>query len=185
MAVLAAFFIGGYSYMVVSGNPLFSWGVLDRFSHIPAVTVGIVVLFVVLFIMLAALALFPDDMFEESRSDDTEWSVSFIRTYLAVMAFGFGMLALAVALMLLQQNGWKFSGPEGTEGLATARQVALLPAWHVLEVAPFVDVNGTVGWEEPAGYTQPFIGVLLLILKLGVVLVVVEGIRGVLRKLRS
>lgn len=185
IAIVTLFFVGAYTYMVVSGTPLFSWGALEGFfADNTAAIIGVIVSYVALFVMIGILALFPDDMIRESRSED-DWSVSYIRSYFAVMMFGFGMLALAVVLLLLHQNGWEFSGPEGSATPATPRQVALLPAWHALEVAPFVDVNGTVGWEEPAGYDQPFVGVLLLILKLGVVLVVAEGIRGALRKLRS
>ena len=184
--ILTGLFVGGYAYMVVSETPLFSWGAGERFlADSTAAIIGVIVLYIALFVMIAVLALFPDDMIRDSTDEESGWSVSYIRSYFALMMFGVGLLSLAIALLLLQQQGWAFAGPEGSAAAATPRQLALLPAWHVLEVAPFVDVNGTVGWAEPARYDQPFVGVLLLILKLGVVLVVVEGIRGALRKLRS
>ena len=162
----------------------FKW--FGRFAHISVLPIAVTMIFMALFVAIAVMALMPDKVLLRRRGYLFEGStLTSTRTYLMVFMLGFGTLILAVGLMQLRANGWDFPGPQGAERAATAREVGLLPLWHILDVAPFVKVNSTMGWDEPAGFTHPFVGALLLVLKLGIVLVVVDGIRTAVRKLRE
>ena len=71
--------------------------------------------------------------------------------------------------------------PTGT----TDRQVGLLPLWHVLDVAPFVEINTTIGWEEPVRITSTYVGWLLLVGKLIFVLTIVEFGKSAIQRFRN
>lgn len=85
--------------------------------------------------------------------------------------------------MTLVNRGWQFTAGEDGPLLTDKSDLWAAPAWHMVDVLPFVKVTETLAWDNPFDYEQLFVGFVILAATLALVLGVAEVVKNTWKEL--
>jgi hypothetical protein len=85
------------------------------------------------------------------------------------------ILFATLAFVLAERGAIEFGSAQAVVNLAEPVDALDFFAWHALDSIPALEINGTLRWDEPLGYKDAGVGLLLLIFKVAVMAPIVAA----------